>query len=112
MRTGSGLRPAPSSPDAGSANPVIAEVIRSGFTESWHRGSVVVLDAAGSATLAIGTVDQPMFPRSSNKPMQAAAMLDAGLRLPDDKLLALAAASHSGEDLHVAGAREILRRQA
>ena len=48
-----------------------------------------------------------MFPRSANKPMQAAGMLRAGLDL-DGKLLALAAASHSGEDFHVAGVREIL----
>jgi L-asparaginase II len=92
-----------------TANPVIAEVIRSGFTESWHRGSVVLLDAAGSPTLALGTTDRPIFPRSSNKPMQATAMLEAGLALADEKLLALAAASHSGEDWHVAGTREILR---
>src|SRR5262245_30033483 len=48
-----------------------------------------------------------MFPRSSNKPMQAAAMLGCGLDL-NGKLLALAAASHSGEAFHVAGVREIL----
>ena len=48
-----------------------------------------------------------MFPRSANKPMQAAGMLAPGLDL-DGKLLALAAASHSGEDFHVAGVREIL----
>src|SRR3989442_11033466 len=48
-----------------------------------------------------------MSPRSSNKPMQAAAMLRCGLDL-DGKLLALAAASHSGEAFHVAGVREIL----
>jgi L-asparaginase II len=41
--------------------------------------------------------------------MQAAAMLRCGLDL-DGKLLALAAASHSGEDFHVAGVREILAR--
>jgi L-asparaginase II len=50
-----------------------------------------------------------MFPRSSNKPMQAAALVRAGLDL-EGKLLALAAASHSGEDYHVAGVREILAR--
>ena len=48
-----------------------------------------------------------MFPRSANKPMQAAGMLRCGLDL-DGKLLALAAASHSGEDFHVAGVLEIL----
>jgi L-asparaginase II len=39
--------------------------------------------------------------------MQAAGMLSAGLDL-DGKLLALAAASHSGEAFHVTGVREIL----
>jgi L-asparaginase II len=49
----------------------------------------------------------PFFPRSANKPLQAAAMLRCGLDL-DGELLALAAASHSGEDFHVDGARKIL----
>ena len=48
-----------------------------------------------------------MFPRSSNKPMQAAAMRACGLAL-DGELLALASASHSGEDFHVTGVRKIL----
>jgi L-asparaginase II len=48
-----------------------------------------------------------MYPRSANKPFQAAAMLRCGLDL-DGELLALAAASHSGEDFHVAGVRKIL----
>ncbi len=57
--------------------------------------------------LQAGAVHEPVFPRSSNKPLQAAAMVGCGLGL-DGKLLALAAASHSGEDFHVAGVREIL----
>jgi L-asparaginase II len=57
--------------------------------------------------LQAGAVHEPVFPRSSNKPLQAAAMVRCGLQL-DGKLLALAAASHSGEDFHVAGVREIL----
>jgi L-asparaginase II len=48
-----------------------------------------------------------MFPRSSNKPLQAAAMRGCGLDV-EEKLLALAAASHSGEAFHVTGIREIL----
>jgi L-asparaginase II len=89
--------------------PVLAEVIRSGFTESRHRGSAVVLGADGRQIYAAGRVASPMFPRSSNKPMQAAAMVSCGLDL-EGKLLALAAASHSGEDFHVTGVREILAR--
>lgn len=92
-----------------AAHPVLAQVVRSGMVESWHRGSVVVLAADGSTAYAAGSVTTPMFPRSSNKPMQGTAMLQAGLDL-DGQLLALACASHSGEDFHVEGAREILRR--
>jgi L-asparaginase II len=94
-------------PEVAADNPVLAEVVRSGFAESRHRGAIVAVDTGGATLLRAGLVDVPMFPRSSNKPMQAAAMLRCGLGL-DGKLLALAAASHSGEDFHVAGVREIL----
>jgi L-asparaginase II len=88
--------------------PVIAEVIRSGFTESRHHGSAVVLGADGHEVLfSAGDVTSPMYPRSSNKPIQAAAMRSLGLDL-DGELLALAAASHSGEDFHTTGVRKIL----
>jgi L-asparaginase II len=86
---------------------VLAEVVRSGFVESRHRGSVAVIAADGQVVHAAGPAAEPVFPRSSNKPFQAAAMLRCGLKL-DGELLALAAASHSGEDFHVAGVREIL----
>ncbi len=89
------------------ANPVLAEVVRSGFLESRHRGPVAVIAADGQVLHAAGSAAEPVFPRSSNKPLQAAAMLRCGLKL-DGELLALAAASHSGEDFHVAGVREIL----
>lgn len=79
--------------------PVLAEVVRSGFVEGRHRGSLVVLGADGAVELALGEVTAPVFPRSSNKPMQAAGVLRAGLDLAGERL-ALAAASHSGEPFH------------
>jgi L-asparaginase II len=83
-------------------------VIRSGFEESRHRGSAVVLAADGHEVLySAGEVAAPMFPRSSNKPIQAAAMRACGLAV-EGELLALASASHSGEDFHVTGVRKIL----
>ena len=82
-----------------SAAPVLAEVVRSGFVEGRHRGSLVLLAADGSVELALGDVTAPVFPRSSNKPMQAAGVLRAGLELSGERL-ALAAASHSGEIFH------------
>ena len=87
---------------------MIAEVIRSGFVESRHRGSAVLLGADGHGVLfSMGEIAVPMFPRSSNKPMQAAAMRACGLAL-EGELLALASASHSGEDFHITGVRKIL----
>jgi len=86
---------------------VLAEVVRSGRTESVHRGAVAVLAADGSVQVSLGPATTPIYPRSSNKPFQAAAMLLCGLNL-DGELLALAAASHSGEDFHVSGVRKIL----
>jgi len=88
-------------------NPVLADVIRSGFVESRHRGAIVVTGPDGSVLHQAGAVDVPIFPRSSNKPMQAVAMVSSGLDL-EGELLALAAASHSGEDFHVTGAQKIL----
>ena len=87
--------------------PVLAHVVRGGFVESAHRASLAAVDADGSTTLALGGVDDPVFPRSSNKPVQALAMVRSGLRL-DPELLALACSSHSGEDFHLEGVRRIL----
>jgi L-asparaginase II len=86
---------------------VIAEVVRSGFVEGHHYGSVVALAADGSVDWSVGDVTSPMLPRSCNKPLQAVGMVDQGLDLPPD-LLALACASHSGEPMHVDGALRIL----
>ncbi|MFX4291630.1 asparaginase [Streptomyces bohaiensis] len=79
--------------------PVLAEVVRSGFVEGRHHGSVVVLAADGSIDFSLGEVAAPCYPRSSNKPMQAAAALRSGLDL-SGKRLALASASHAGEPFH------------
>lgn len=86
---------------------LLVEVVRGDIVESWHRGSVVLLDEAGQLQLALGDVDAPMYPRSSLKPAQAAAMVRNGLDL-EPRLLALATASHSGGTWHVAGVEEIL----
>lgn len=88
-------------------NPVLVEVERSGFVESRHRGSVAGLAAGGALAVRLGSPEAPVFPRSANKPMQAVAMLRNGLGL-EGELLALAAASHSGEDFHVEGVQKIL----
>lgn len=87
----------------------LAEVVRSGFVEGVHRGSVVVLDAAGGVLAAAGDVNSPVFPRSANKPMQSIGMLRCGLRLTESADLALVSASHAGEDFHLTRVGRLLR---
>ncbi|WP_410637393.1 asparaginase [Amycolatopsis sp. lyj-346] len=88
-------------------NPVLAEVVRSDFVESVHRGALVITGPEGEARLALGDVASPFFPRSSNKPLQSVGMLRAGLGFTGEDL-ALACASHSGEPVHVKRVLELL----
>lgn len=86
--------------------PLVA-AIRDGLVESVHYGSAIALGADGATVAAAGDPDVPFYPRSSLKPLQAVAMVRAGLDIPAD-LLALAAASHSGAAEHRDGALRIL----
>ena len=88
--------------------PVVAEVVRNGFVESVHHGSVVAVGPDGSVVWSVGIVDQPMYPRSSSKPLQGSGMLRAGLDLRDPELLAVMVASHSGEPGHIELVRKLL----
>ncbi|WP_030268764.1 asparaginase [Streptomyces sp. NRRL B-24484] len=90
-----------------SALPALAEVIRSGFVEGRHRGSLVMLAADGSVEYALGAPEAPVFPRSTAKPFQAVATLRAGLAL-EGTALALAASSHSAEEFHRDAVRAVL----
>jgi L-asparaginase II len=86
---------------------VVVDVVRSGFVESRHTASVLALDVDGAVAFAAGGCDEPIFPRSSNKPLQVVGMLECGLEL-EGELLALACASHSGEPFHLEGVHRIL----
>ena len=86
---------------------VLAQLVRSGLVESTHSGQLILLNADGSALLSLGDVDTEMYPRSSIKSLQAAAMVRLGLNLSDEQL-ALVCASHGGTDRHQEVALEIL----
>ncbi|GAB3655059.1 asparaginase [Glycomyces tarimensis] len=79
----------------------VAELVRSGFAESFHRGSVAVTDPDGRLLASIGDVAGPVFARSSAKPLQALAMLRAGWKPDSEADLAIASASHKGEPMHI-----------
>lgn len=85
----------------------VAHLIRGGVVEGVHYGSVVVLGPEGEVRFQLGDIEAACYPRSALKPVQAVAMVRAGLPL-DGGLLSLAAASHSGEERHLAGTRRIL----
>ncbi|WP_090824450.1 asparaginase [Arthrobacter sp. yr096] len=100
---------APATPQATTPHHVpLVEVTRDGLVESIHYGSLIALHKDGSTAVEAGAPDAPMYPRSSLKPLQAVALLKAGLGLPQN-LLALTAASHSGAQMHRDGATEILK---
>ncbi|WP_394278247.1 asparaginase [Microbacterium sp.] len=85
----------------------LAVVERSGFVESRHSGSAIVLGPDGTVVTALGPIDDPILPRSTLKPLQALASVTAGAAL-EGAHLAVATASHSGTDRHVSLVTDIL----
>ena len=92
---------------------LLVEVVRGGRVESRHGGSAVVVDAHGGVLFAAGTVEQPVYTRSTVKALLALPLVEAGAA---DRLglsaaeLALACASHGGLPVHVDTAASMLRK--
>lgn len=90
--------PGPAS--VGGLSPVLVVVTRGGVVESRHRGRFVVVDAAGGVVDHEGDIDEPVFPRSAIKAIQAIPLVETGAADAFDVSpaeLALACASHNGE---------------
>lgn len=87
----------------------LAVVERSGFVESRHAGSAVVLTGDGQLLRALGDVSTPVLTRSSMKPFQAVAVMSSGVTLRGEDA-AIATASHSGTRRHADLARGLLAR--
>ena len=112
-----GPRPArysgPMSPTPTASNPVLVQAWRGGVVESAHRGALAVVDASGALHTALGDIDRPIFPRSAVKVLQALPLVASGaadaLRLTDEEL-ALACASHGGEEAHARTAAGMLAK--
>lgn len=92
---------------------VLAEVWRGPLVELRHRGAVAVADATGRLWLAAGDPELVTFWRSAAKPFQAAALVVTGAADRyglDDRHLAVACASHNGEEVHRAAVVDLLDR--
>ncbi|HET6317328.1 MAG TPA: asparaginase [Chloroflexota bacterium] len=96
-----------------SAAEVLVESTRGGIVESVHHGALVVVDTSGDIKWSIGDAELLSFPRSSLKPFQLLALVQRGgverfgLEQRD---LAIASASHSGEEIHVDAVSRLLAK--
>src|ERR1700712_2312156 len=94
-------------------NPILVEATRGDAVESVHCGALAILDANGSVVASMGDIERPIFPRSAVKVLQALPLVASGaadrLGLTDDEL-ALACASHNGEDIHAHTAARMLAK--
>ena len=87
------------------AAPYLAEATRGSIVESRHPGIAVVVEADGAVVHHWGDVDQPIYPRSAIKALQALAFVETGAADAfncSDTEIALAGASHFGMAMHTA----------
>ncbi|MDX1738078.1 MAG: asparaginase [Alphaproteobacteria bacterium] len=99
--------------DYSGCNPVLVEVTRGSIVESRHRGSIAIVDVNGKVQAAWGDVTSPIYGRSSIKAFQALPVLETGAAdsygFSDDEI-ALAVASHGGEEIHAETALRMLKK--
>jgi L-asparaginase II len=94
-------------------NPILVEVTRGGLVESCHRGAAAIADADGRVLLALGDVDRPVYPRSAVKALQAIPLIESGAADAfglGQAELAIACASHSGDETHIGAVRALLAK--
>ncbi len=86
--------------------PIVVEVRRNGIVEARHRVHAVAV-RGGDVLAAAGDPDRACFMRSSSKPIQALPVARARADL-DDRLLAIACASHRATEDQIAAVRALL----
>ena len=89
---------------------VVAHLTRDGVVESLHHGVVSVVDHTGQVLLERGNSQAVVYPRSTLKPLQTAALLSTGVELTDLEV-ALSTASHSGSKKHRDAVTSFLNRK-
>lgn len=94
-------------------NPILVDVMRGSAVESTHRGAIAVIDDDGAVLASLGDIERPIFPRSAVKVLQALPLVASGaadqLGLSDEEL-AIACASHGGEEIHAKTAARMLAK--
>jgi len=98
---------------APAANPFAVELLRGGAVESRHRVRACVVAADGRVLHAWGDIDEPVFPRSALKAVQAIPLVESGAFDAfglGERELALACSSHAAEPVHTDLARSWIAR--
>ena len=92
---------------------ILARVYRGPHVESFHTGSIAVVDSRGHLLAFAGDPNVRTSLRSAAKPFQAIPLLEYGgaeeFELSPEEI-ALTCASHGGEPLHVSTAAAMLRK--
>ncbi len=91
----------------------VVEITRGNFVESTHEVDIIIADHTGKVIASHGDADLHIYPRSSNKSLQALPLIESGAADAygfEDKHLALACSSHNGQDMHVKAASEMLHK--
>lgn len=81
-------------------NPALVTLFRGELAESCHRGAFAVVGSGGELLHSVGDILTPCFARSAIKAIQAIPLVESGAAVSlkfDQRELALACASHSGE---------------
>jgi L-asparaginase II len=91
----------------------VVEVLRGPLVESVHSVAACAVNDGGEVLFSLGTVDVPVYLRSTAKPFIAATSIQHGVveRFGfEAREIAVIAASHSGEPFHVEAVRSILKK--
>jgi L-asparaginase II len=95
-----------------NAEPLVT-VTRGAIVESRHRGHVVAVEPNGRVVAYLGVPETVSYLRSSAKPHQAIPLVASGAADRfgfSEKEIALACASHSGEEIHTEIAASMLKK--
>jgi L-asparaginase II len=94
-------------------NPILSRTTRGGITDTFYRGAFAVVQD-GKVIKSAGDIDtQPVFFRSSSKPLQALSVIASGAADAfglTDKEIAIIAGSHNAEPEHVETVRGIFKK--
>ena len=97
-----------------SVDPLRVLVNRNHAIESVHEIDITLCDADGQVILGMGAIENPIFPRSAMKPLQAIALMELLAEEGDNHPAftmaekALICASHNGEPFHAEAVKTLL----